>query len=404
MTAPNAPGLRALNREIADAPDPHVVRIVATVDAMASRGSADALIAPLRPRLATLRPPRPLRFARLLFHPLDALIVPAARWRPDQNSIPRTAIAPMAEHVRIAMGADAAAIEARIQHRTTADTDIVARGGAILWPAASRILSASATPDTWERTELGPAVYSSLAACITALLGQAGALETMAAGTANGLLPPDEQRIAAILTGVAASHLPALPMMIALLLARVPESAAALPQAHSGATGVAVQAALDQAAERLLLQLDEDAGIEARIGSGSLRDAGVAAGWTASLLRQLDTGAANPRRRTHIQAIRKKLDADCKARFAAGLEHELLAPLNDPAPLAVQALEATARSLRALETEARTIGSGTTYDRLLNKAAEAIGVRAMEGGMDLVDQMRLVEILSGPEAAMALLE
>lgn len=402
MTASNAPGLRALNREIAHAPDPHIVRIVATVDAMASRGPADALIAPLRPRLATLRPPRPLRFARLLFHPLDALIVPAARWRPDQNSIPRTAIAPMAEHVRIAMGADAVAIEARIQHRTTADSDIIARCGAMLWPAASRILSDHRVPGTWDRTELGPAVYPPLAAWITALLDQASALETMATGTANGLLPPDGQRVAAILTGVAASHPPALPMMIALLLARVPESATALPQAHTGATGVAVQAALDQAAERLLRQLDEE-GTEVRIGSGSLGDAGAAAGWIASLLRQLDTGAANPRRRAHVQAIRKKLDAGCKDRFAAGLEHEFLAPLNHPAPLTIAALEAAARSLRVLETEARTIGSGTAYDRLLNKAAEAVGIRAMEGRIDLVDQLRLVEILSGPEAAMGLL-
>ncbi len=369
---------------------------------MASRGSADALIAPLRPRLAALRPPRPLRFARLLFYPLDPLIVSAAHWRPDRNSIPRTAIAPVAEYVRLAMGADAAAIEARIQHRTTADTDIVAPCGALLWPAASSILSSPGVPDTWDRTGLGPAVYGPLAACLTALLDQAAAVETMAAGMANGLLPPDGMQIAAILTKVAASHLPALPMMIALLLARAPESAAALPRAHTGATGVAVQAALDEAAERLLLQLEEDDSAEARIASANLANAGASVGWIASLLRQLDTVAATPHRRAHIQAIRRKLDASCKARFAAGLEQELLAPLNDSAPLAIPALEAAARGLRVLETEARSIGGGG-YDRLLNKAAEAVGSRAANGQMQLVDRIRLVEILAGPEAAMALL-
>ena len=404
MSAPNSTGLRALNREIADAADPHVVRIVATVDAMASRGAADALIAPLRPRLAALRPPRPLRFARLLFHPLEPLIVSAARWRPDRNSIPRTAIGPVAEHVRLAMGPDAAAIEASIRHRTTADTDIVARCGALLWPAASRILSAGGIPEAWDRTELGPGVYESLAACMAALLDQAAALETMVVGTANGLLPPDGHQIAAILTKAAACHLPALPMMIVLLLARVPESAAALPQAHTGATGVAVRAALGQAAERLLRQLREDDGTEARIASGNLANAGASAGWIGSLLRQLDTGAADPRRRADIQAIRGRLDASCKARFGAGLQQELLAPLNDLAPLAIPALEATARNLRVLEAEARTISGGGGYDQLLNKAAEAIGIRAAKGRMHLVDQVRLVEILSGPEAAMALLD
>ena len=64
------------------------------VDAMPNRGAADQLIAPLRARLAHLRPPRPLRFARLLFLPLDPLIVPAARWRAAQPAIPRTVIPP----------------------------------------------------------------------------------------------------------------------------------------------------------------------------------------------------------------------------------------------------------------------------------------------------------------------
>lgn len=401
--SPNNPALRALNREMAEAPDPHIVRIVATVDAMASRGPADALIAPLRQRLATLRPPRPLRFARLLFHPLDPLIVPAARWRPGHNSIPRTALAPVAEQVRLSMGPDAAAIEARILNRTTADVDLIARCGGLLWPAASRVLAAGKVPETWDRTGLGLAMYAPLTTCIAALLGQAAALDALASATAGGLLPPDAQRIHAMLGEVAAAHLPALPMMIALLLARMPEAAAALPQAHGGSTGMAVQAALDQAAERLLWHLDADDGTKSRIASGSLSDAGASAAQIAKLLGHLETGSASPRRRVQVQAIRKKLDVGCKARFATGLEQELLLPLNDPAPLAIPALEAAARGLRVLETEARTVGSGAAYDVLLKKAAEAISGPAMRDRLALVDQVRLVEILSGPEAALAIL-
>ena len=58
--------IQALTREVAEASDPHIKRIVAKVDAMAIRGPADALIEPLRQRLRILRPPRPLRFGRLL--------------------------------------------------------------------------------------------------------------------------------------------------------------------------------------------------------------------------------------------------------------------------------------------------------------------------------------------------
>ena len=403
MTAANDPRLRALNKAIADAPDAHIVRIVATVDAMASRGPADALIAPLRLRLGTLRPPRPLRFARLMFHPLDPLIVAAARWRPGQNTIPRTALAPIADHVRQAMGAVATAVEARIAHHTTADLDLIGECGGLVWPAVPGILSDGQVPAAWPSTGLGPAVYPPLASSIAVLLGQAVALEALATSTAHGLLPPDRKRIEAMLGDVATAYPPALPMMIALLLARVPESASVLPKAHSGATGAAVQAALGEAANRLLQQLDEEDGAEVRIGSGSLGEAGASAGRIVALLGHLDAGSGNPRQRAQMRAIRKKLDAGCKARFGAGLEQELLIPLNQPQPAAIPTLEAAAHGLRVLETEARAVGSGATYDLLLNKASEAIGAPTMRGRLAQVDQIRLVEILSGPDAALAIL-
>src|SRR5689334_24255463 len=84
--------IREVARGLASARDEQIMQVVAMVDAMPNRGPADQLIAPLRPRLARLRPPRPLRFARLLFLPLDPLIVPAARWRAEQPTIPRTVI------------------------------------------------------------------------------------------------------------------------------------------------------------------------------------------------------------------------------------------------------------------------------------------------------------------------
>ncbi len=403
MTRSNDPATRALNQEIATAPDPHIVRIVAAVDAMTARGPADALIAPLRSRLATLRPPRPLRFCRLLFHPLDRLIVPPSHWRPDRDSIPRTALAPIADHVRLAMGPDAAAIDVRIANRTTADTDLIARCGAVLWPAAARAVLAGSVPKNWEATGLSRATYAPLAASIAALLARGDAVEALAGATANGLLPPDGQRIGTILAAVAAAHLPALPMMITILLARIPESAALLPAASSGATGIAVQAALDRAADRLLADLEGQDSPQANIAAGSLGDAGTTAGRIAKLLRHLDTDTANPQRQVRLRAIRKTLDAGCKARFTAGLEQELLLPLNSSSPPAISVLEAAARGLRVLETEARAVGSGAIYDMLLKKAAEAIGSSAMLGRLAKVDQVRLIEILTGPEAAMALL-
>jgi hypothetical protein len=133
-----AAGLRELQHTLASAKDAHIERVVAIVDAMPERGSADGLIAPLRPRLAQIRPARPLRFSRLLFLPLDPLIVPAPKWRPEYLTIPRTALEPLAGSVRDAMDAELrAAVDRAIAGRTTRDAETIRKAGALLWPAAA---------------------------------------------------------------------------------------------------------------------------------------------------------------------------------------------------------------------------------------------------------------------------
>ena len=214
------PDISGLRQGLAEASGAQIMRIVATVDAMMSRGVADQLVAPLRPRLSVLRPPRPLRFVRLLFHPLDPLIVPPLRWRLGQHTIPRTALAPMAEHVRLTMGAAARAIEADLAGHTDAETELIVRMGTSLWPEAADILAAPDMPESWGSTELGDPIYRPLAGVVSGLLGQAAALESLWAATANGLLPPGAQAIELILTHVAATAPAALPMTIALLLTR----------------------------------------------------------------------------------------------------------------------------------------------------------------------------------------
>jgi hypothetical protein len=81
----NDTSVSELVRSMAGASERQLLRIVAAVDGMSARGAADELIAPVRHRLANLRPVRPLRFARLVFLPLDHLIVPAANWKPHRD-------------------------------------------------------------------------------------------------------------------------------------------------------------------------------------------------------------------------------------------------------------------------------------------------------------------------------
>jgi hypothetical protein len=104
--------------------------------------------------------------------------------------------------------------------------------------------------------------------------------------------------------------------------------------------------------------------------------------------------------------LRRRLDASCAARFASGLRDELLTPLRRltifPDPDQILALETAARGLRVLATEARSVGSGVAYDRLLSEAAAAIKDDAIR--MALTDRLRLIEILASPAAALAMLD
>lgn len=404
--------LESLVRDVAGARDPQILRIVATVEAMTSRGEADALIAPLRRRLRTLRPSRPLRFARLLFHPLDPLIVPRAGARPSQNRLPRTVLLPIAEHVRLKMGAAGEAIEAAIMGKKDGDAALIARLGKAFWPAAAAVLAEAEVPAGWTRTGLLAALYPPLANTIAALLRQAPALDALCAATANGLLPPDTEMVRTMLSSTAAADTAALPMLVTLLLDRLPATATVIadmvPVPDAPTADVAtMRAVLDAATDQLLFHLDHESGIGARIGAGSLADAGAATAQLIALVRQFDTGDVPRRRRKQLNALRQRIDGDCRVRFASGLQEEVLEPLRQlaapSASAAIDAIEAAARGLRVLEIEARSVGGGPTYDLLLGTAVDAIKDDGMRDRLTAADQARLLEILAGPDAAMALL-
>jgi len=83
------------------------------------------------------------------------------------------------------------------------------------------------------------------------------------------------------------------------------------------------------------------------------------------------------------------------------LERQVLAPLTEAAAQGeMESLEEAARGLRRLELAGRQLGGEEHYDRMLRTAARQIGE---DGPGSLVERARLVEILAGSEAALALL-
>jgi hypothetical protein len=408
LTRSSSSAIRAVTRELAEARDLQILKVVAMVDAMPHRGAADQLIAPLRARLAQLRPPRPLRFARLLFLPLDPLIVNAARWRVGQPTVPRSAIPCIAAALATDLGTVGRKIATMIEGRTTEDLEVVATAGAQLWGRAAEVLAKAGPPADWEATGLTLQMHKPLVQRIGALLSQAERLHHWIADAAQGLTPPEAHSVQAMLEGAIRRDPDAQPMIIALLLARIPEVAPVLLRVATligQRGGVLMRHAGEQAADMLLDQLEVPGGTEAHLGGQDLTEAGVTVRRLTSLLGALQGESLSPDRRDRLVEIKERIKAGCQALFTERLATDLLDPLRactlGTGPEAGWTLETAARGLRALETEARRAGGDKTYDVLLGQAAEVVREITINGGLERVGGLRLMEIVAGPEVALA---
>lgn len=403
--------LRNLNTELTSARDGQITRVVAMVDALPQRGDADLLIVPLRSRLTQLRLDRPLRFCRLLFTPFDPVIVAGAKWRPGSPTIPRTALEPIAEAVRGELAPLAAEIEAAIAGKTTADEAVISQAGARLWQEAAQVLArAEAPPPQWQQTGLPGSVFGALARGIAVVLGQASTLHELVENVAQGarLRPEDALRVLDIRTG----HDPqAWGMLLALLLSRLPQADEVLRAAiSSGLIGPnsVMRAAAEQAIDVVLGGLEEQGGAGGPISGRELAQAGSEVVRILALLQGLDSDQLSNDRRRRVYKLRQLVETSCRTRFETGLATEFVAPLMllrpgaDPAE--VIRLETIARDLRRLEAAARKINARSGLDTQLQRAASVIGGMNLDGALGLADRVRLVEILAGPDAALALLD
>lgn len=402
--------LRGLRHALSDADDRKIRRVVALLDQAPVPADVQTILDPLRPRLAMLRPPRPLRFGRLLFTPLDPLIVHASDWRPGDPSVPRGVLVPVAQTVLAALGEEAAWIEERIAGRDTGDEAIAACAGNWLWPRAAAILSAAPDPVGWDATGMPLAVYVPLARGIAAVLHRTSRLQDLAREAAIGALDVDAGALPGILAGLSADSPEGFGMVVALLLTRLPHATMQLQRVIDSRRGSAESAilrqALDKAVDGTLTNMESATGFDAAVRDAPLRSVGQEVQRIVTLLRDIDSEPDTARHRHRLKAIRTGLDQACRARFGAGLRERIATPLataTEPMTSVAQTgMETGARELRSLQTAACKVGGPAAYDALLDKATEIVRVAAEAGVLTPVRQSRLVEILAGPEAAEAL--
>ena len=403
--------LAALHSALTRAEQSKIVKLLALADTLQNRGAVDDLIAPFRKQLAQLRPSRPLRFVRLLFMPLDPLIVPTAAWKPKLPSIPRCALLPLAEAVSDTMGEEAARIRGMVETHTTHDRQVIAEAGSVLWPSAAQALKRCPTPTAWtQQTGLPDGLFPTMATGVGAVLEHILTLQTWRAEAQLGGAVRTTA-VQQVLQQVNKDQPEAVGMFIALVLARLPKAVRQLRAAISEIGGIAaipMRAAMDGAIASLLERLEAEDGIETVVLGTTLREAGTEVCRVVELMGCVDAKSASPAHMVRMATLRRRLDESCRLRFTIALQNDFLQVLealdSDADAAAVIRLEGTARGLRELGDEARRVGSPGTYDNLLRQTTDAIKAIGSNGAFTLADKVRLVEILAGPDEAWALLE
>lgn len=408
-TRPNAAikDLRALGADLAQADDTKVLRIAGMLDELGGNGVVQTLMDPLRPRLAQLRPTRPMRFARILFTPFDTLIVPARSWRPGDPTLSRGMMATIAATVQAGLPELSRSIEADIRGQRSDAIQLIVQVGARLWPAAAQVLAETPTPVNWEETGLPITTWPAIARSVAVVLERAPLLMDLIRDVRVGALDPDENAIRALLSGLPESPPEGGAMVVRVVLEQLPRAAPILRRmitmSQDSAEKRILQRALDRGMDDMLDNMESETGIAKGLGQGSIASAGEEVRRIAKLLEDLDNDPSAPRQRGRLQSIRERLDTVCQARFAAGVDKSIVSPLAEPegpvAGPAQTALEKRARELKVFETAARTIGGSSKYDAMLGQAARAVETAGDTGTLTTGRVVRLVEILLGSEAA-----
>ncbi|KAA5612785.1 hypothetical protein [Rhodovastum atsumiense] len=129
-------------RLVAGLSDQEIIQIMKLADKIGDPERLKTLRLLLRPRLATLRPPRPLLFERLLFLPLDPVIVERKKWSPGAPfRIPRSAMRPISRAVRRNLPTTVLLdMDEALAGRTTADHAAIEELGPPLWKHAAKAL------------------------------------------------------------------------------------------------------------------------------------------------------------------------------------------------------------------------------------------------------------------------
>lgn len=432
MTTEQTFSARELGQLVDGASDAQLLQILELVERLDRSPEIEGTIARIRPRLMVLRPARRLTLRRLMTVPLEHLLVAQQDWVPGQRRISRGALHTLQTLALDAVPNSAALKEAIGAGRPMDDGRLLELGGE-LWPAAAAGLRGARLAGHPALAGLGAAASLH----IDQQIETAAVLLDLAPGLMAELwsLPPrplvtvvgeDRARLERVLASAAAQGEVSLQVATEVLVQRTDNPVLVMQCLDAGELRLP-----RQRRQGFIRRLAAQSASYLQVRSRGAREAPLetAAETLASVIASIESlqtaGAESPVDRRTLQEVRRDASEVIEQRLGEALRRVVLdhatalAAAGGPGDTErrARAAEKAARAASLLVQAGRRLGLAQWIETLLRetredyhkvalavvRALDSRGLSEEERMLCLMDQVRLVEILYGPDDAMEIM-
>lgn len=383
--------------DLSNASDENLLRIVAMIDRLPDRAKLDAMLDDVRPRLAQLRPPRPLTMMRLLFLPLSGALVDRAAWHQDPASIPRAAIRPIFTLLRDLPNGALTTLAHTPPQAVFSDLELVESFGRPIWGAAAQSGEKLTPGSRWADAGFSPEDFRIIMRLAVGLWRHAEAIWGV---LRQGFAPVSAEMLRAALMGPAGEGPDVFRAAFRTLLLA----------SGNAATFTALTSGMPPGISEIVIQEMEE-WIETALPGLNEQDWMVATSRAEEIGKTLEALGLTPffqipRRRQQLSSFFWRLEEHCREMLREITDEEIL-PALSPATEAYSdgrflSVETYARTARRLEILGRHFGNDPAYDEYQQRLARAFATAERtkdQLGITAMDLARLGEILLGRQGA-----
>jgi hypothetical protein len=416
--------MQSLARALNTTDDRKLSAVVSLIERLPKRAAMESLLESVRPRLWSLKPPRPLSLRRVMAVPFEALLAESPLCPPDGVRVPRSLLGPLFAVVEPRLDAKLRGrIESACQGASTTDVPRLQALGQTLWPAASvalheAFLDPRGTSRALADAGLDPGPINLFFPQLILALRHGDDL-------ADALLPrdgrpPDPSSPSAphrkVLLGAARMGISPYRLITASFLLRAPAPDFVV-RMIAQARQVLPKFPLFEVVEEVTASLAAELGF-----------AGEVSGMPAHAMADRQSELALRLALILSELSRQGSQADHLAaaaaqalsmQFGVTIDRAVLGPIEALASAGaaetgkIAAIESAARAAKRMEMAARAMGRvggfvgplALARARITELAKHASALADQAGGaVALPDLVRLVEILAGPDEALAMVE